>query len=306
MQNAWLVIINPVSGGKAAPKRWAKIKPLFDAEQISYEEHVTQYRDHAAEIVRQKLIEGARKIMILGGDGTANDVINGVYTSGVDPSAVVVAMVPAGTGNDWVRTIGKPKDPKHLVSALERGQTFLHDVLIVRYQKENTTATRYCMNITGLGFEGAVARNIFLRSGKWQAGKLRYQLEILKTLFVYKHTQMQFSVDGKTEIITALSVALGNGKYNGGGLKQLPSAQFDDGKIDMTVITNMPKWKMITSLPKLQSGAHIGMREVRTFSGKQIQISSAPEVHIDADGEYIGTTPLHCVIADKQIQVLKW
>lgn len=306
MQDKWLVIINPVSGGRSAPKRWAKIKPLFDDAGILYQEQSTGYRDHAAMLVRDAVKSGCRKIMILGGDGTANDVINGVLTSGADPEQITVAMVPAGTGNDWVRTIGKPGSGAELIHGLQRMQTFLHDVGIAYYQHDGKQKQRYFINIAGLGFEGAVAKRIYENAGKWYLGKLQYQLAIMRTLFVYKHTPMQITVDGSATSLTVLSIAAGNAKYNGGGLKQLPSALFDDGEFDMTVITDMPKWKMVLNLPKLQTGSHIGMREVRTFRGKHISIISTPAVHIDVDGEYIGTTPLRFEMAEQKIRVLKF
>lgn len=306
MQQKWLVIINPVSGGKAAPKRWAKIQPILEAAGIQTEVVKTAYRDHGAELAKDAVQKGYRHIMILGGDGTANDVVNGVMQSGIAASDVVLAMIPAGTGNDWVRTIGKPHSGEALVAAIRNHKTQMHDVGLLTFQGESGIAHRYFINIAGLGFEGAVAKYLFDHSGKFYLGKLQYQLAILRTLFRYKHTHMQIKTDEQQSTLTALSIAAGNGKYNGGGLMQLPNAVFQDGLIDMTVITTMPKWKMVVSLPKLQSGAHVHMREVQTFRAKHISIQSNPPVYIDADGEFIGTTPLDMSIAPQQIQVLMW
>lgn len=306
MQQKWLVIINPVSGGKAAPKRWAKIQPILEAAGISMQVLYTAYRDHGAVLAEDAVRNGFRHIMILGGDGTANDVVNGVMRSGIAPSEVVLAMIPAGTGNDWVRTIGKPASVALMVPALQEMKTQWHDVGVAKYQQEGKAAQRYFINITGLGFEGAVAKYLFDHSGRFYFGKLQYQLAILRTLFRYKHTHMRITADQVQAELTVLSIAAGNGKFNGGGLKQLPSAVYHDGKLDMTVITNMPKWKMVVSLPKLQSGAHVHMREVQTFTASTITIQSEPPVFIDADGEYIGTTPLELAILPQQIQVLLW
>lgn len=306
MQQKWLVIINPVSGGKAAPKRWAKIQPILEAAGIGMQVAYTEYRDHGAKLASEAVKQGFRHILILGGDGTANDVVNGVMQSGIAPQEMVLAMIPAGTGNDWVRTIGKPQTTTEIVSALQNIKTQLHDVGIARYTQGEEKRERYFINIAGLGFEGAVAQYLFEHSGKFYFGKLQYQLAIMRTLFRYKHTRMRITTDQGQDDLTVLSVAVGNGKYNGGGLKQLPSANFNDGQLDMTIITTMPKWKMVVSLPKLQSGAHVHMREVQTFKSKSITIHSDPPVSIDADGEYIGSTPLELAIAPQQIQVLVW
>lgn len=305
MQESWFVIINPVSGGKAAPGRWRKIKPLLDESPVSYQVAFTEYRDHAAVIAKEAVQSGFRRFVIIGGDGTANDVINGLCVSGIDISMLTVAMIPAGTGNDWVRTIGKP-NMQHIASDLINCETMMHDVGMVYYHNKGSEHLRYFINMAGLGFEGAVAKKIYERTDKWQGGKLQYQLAIMQTLFSYKHTQLQVSVDGNTAHMQALSAAIGSGKYNGGGMMQLPSAIPNDGSLDMTIITTMSKFKMVVSLPKLRSGAHIGMREVQTFRGKEINITSNPPVHMDADGEFIGQTPLRFRIASQQIQVLKW
>ena len=135
---------------------------------------------------------------------------------------------------------------------------------------------------------------------------MQYQIAILRSLFIYKHTQMKITVDGVSTELTTLSIAAGIGKYNGGGLKQLPESKYDDGLLDMTVIGNMSKLKMVISLPKLQSGIHTKMKEVKTFRGKEIKIESIPHVFIDADGEYLGITPLTISIINKKINIIHW
>lgn len=306
MQDKWFVIINPVSGGKAAPKRWAKIHPLLQAEGIDLSIAYTAYRDHGALLAEEALKKGFRRLMILGGDGSANDVVNGVMRSGVSPEEVIIAMVPAGTGNDWVRSIGKPVQLQLMAKAMQQAVTKWHDVGVAVYDTPEGKGQRYFINIAGLGFEGAVAKHLYQNSGKFYFGKLQYQLAILRTLLRYKHTLMRIQVDDTSQELTVLSIAAGNGKFNGGGLKQLPDALFDDKQLDMTVIATMPKWKMVISLPKLQTGAHTRMQEVRTFTGKRMHIESTPPVAIDVDGEYIGSTPLTLSIHSAQVRVLCW
>lgn len=306
MQDLWLVIVNPVSGGKRAPKRWAKIQPVLEQAGIPFQVQITEYRDHGAALVREALQAGVRKCMIVGGDGTANDVINGVYTSGIDPATVMLAMVPAGTGNDWVRTIGSPVSAQQIMNSLLRAHYRLHDVGVLQCKGDGKPVTRYFINIAGLGFEGAVAKRLYDQHGSWYLGKLQYQVAIMRSLFVYKHTRMELQIDDSKVQETVLSIALGNGKFNGGGLMQLPAADPGDGMLDITVITTMPKWKMVVSLPKLKTGVHTRMREVKTYTGRMISIHSNPPVCIDSDGEYVGVTPLQCTIAEKQVKVLIW
>ncbi len=306
MNDKWFVIINPVSGRNKGRKLWHKVKPLLTEGGILFEFALTEYIDHAGEISAKAANSGIVNFLILGGDGSANDVINGICNSGIDINLFTIAMLSAGTGNDWVRTIGKCNSLQTIADSLKQKNTFLHDIGKCRYYKNEMEFTRFFINIVGLGFEGHVAKRLMEEKSIFRGTKLQYQIAILRSLFIYKHTQMRITVDGITSQLTTLSIAAGIGKYNGGGLKQLPDSKFDDGLLDMTVIGNMSKFKMVMSLPKLQSGSHTKMKEVKTFRGKEIKIESTPPVFIDADGEYLGTTAIQINIVNKGIQILRW
>lgn len=306
MNKKWFVIINPVSGGKYAPKLWNKMLPHMETTGISFQVAFTEYIDHAGIIVKQAVDDGFQHFMIIGGDGTANDVINGIFNSTGQPENFVLAMIPAGTGNDWVRTIGEYKNIMEIPEKLQSGNTFLQDVGLVTFQKDNATRTRYFINIAGLGFEGQVAKNLYEKNGLLKGTKLQYQLAILQSLFVYKHTRLTLTVDGVTQSQTGLSIAAGICKYNGGGLKQLPNAIIDDGLLDMTVIGSMTKLQMVMNLPKLRNGSHVKLKSVNTFRGKTITINSEPPIYLDADGEFLGTTPVTISLIPKAIQVLQF
>jgi len=306
MELKWLVFINPVSGGGAAPKRWAKLKPYFDEAGLITEVYITRSGSDAESAIVRYIEEGIRQILILGGDGTASDVVNGIMQTQISPENMLLAMLPAGTGNDWVRTIGKPHGVADILFGMQRRQTLLHDIGLAEAELNGKRIQRYFINITGLGFEGEVAHKIAMGRSWNFAGKTRYQLAIFRTLFAYRKTQMTIYADAEEIKLPVLSIAAGNGKFNGGGLKQLPDAIFDDGLLDMTVIGNMPVWKMVVSLPKLQKGTHVMMQEVKTFRAKNIQILSTPPVYVDADGEFIGNTPLSLSLAKGKVQVLQW
>lgn len=306
MNEKWFVIINPVSGGKNGPKRWHKIKPLLDAAGVDHEFEITAYIDHASKLTSEAIQRGIRNIAIIGGDGTANDVINGIFQSGIQTNEITVAMLPAGTGNDWVRTIGRYKSIEEIPTAFKRKETFMHDAGLVRYQKNGMEHSRYFINIAGLGFEGHVAKRISEGSRYLQGTKLQYQLAIIRSLFFYRHCSMKISFNGQSVTRNTLSIACGNCMFNGGGLKQLPMAIYDDGELDLTLIGNMSKFKMAISLPKLKSGSHIKMSEVEIFRSKEFYIESERPVFLDADGEFLGETPVHISVIPKAVRVLKF
>lgn len=306
MNEKWFVIINPVSGGKKGPKLWYKIKPLLDEEGISYEIAITEFIDHASQLIKNAIVNGYSNFIVIGGDGTANDVVNGILDSGTDPEKITIAMLPAGTGNDWVRTIGKYASIDEIPSALKNKKTFLHDIGTVLFHKNGLEQKRYFINIVGLGFEGHVAKKLSESNGILKGTKLQYQVAILRSLFLYHHTKMKITVDGKSSVHNTLSIACGICQYNGGGLKQLPDAMYDDGILNMTLIGSMRKIKMAVSLPKLKDGSHTKMQEVEIFKGREILIESTPPVYIDADGEYLGETPVKIIVKEKALSILKW
>lgn len=302
----WFVIINPISGGGKAVKLWKKLRVLLEQAEIEFEFAQTKYPNHAFELTQAAMQAGALRILIIGGDGTANEVVNGLMQYAATPDSIALAMISVGTGNDWVRTIGKPASFRSMILGLKASQTFAHDVGVLEYAGTNGRTKRYFINIAGLGFDGYVAYKLSRSSSFFSGSKIQYWIGLMQSLFTYKHTRVNFTVDDESVTMQTLSVAAGICKYNGGGMQQLPHADFNDGLLDMTVISNMHKLKMILSLPKLASGSFIRMQSVKTFRGKQITIESDKTIHVETDGEYLGTTPVQIHIIPSAIRVVKW
>ncbi len=302
----WFVIVNPVSGGGKAPHLFKKIGAVLHNRNIQFESVETAGVLHAVALTKDAILAGTRRIMIVGGDGTANEVINGIFTSGIDTEQIIIAMISVGTGNDWVRTIGKHGSLDSIADSLLYEQTFKHDIGSVNYQKEGKMQQRYFMNIAGLGFDGYVAKKIAEGPRILQGTKLQYWMALLGSLFFYRHAEINITVDGIASAHQTLSIACGICKYNGGGMMQLPGASCEDGMLDMTLIGNMSKFKMVRSLPKLTNGSFISMKEIKMVKGKDFLFSSVQPVHVETDGEYLGETPAHIAILEKGVHVLRW
>lgn len=304
--NTWFVIVNPVSGGKKGPRTWHTAQRFLKAAGIPCREAFTHYRGHALELAEAAAGEGYRHFLIIGGDGTANEVLNGLLRSAVPLQACTLAMISAGTGNDWVRSTGRLTDIRRIGTLLLRNETFVQDIGILDYLKEGKPARDYFVNIAGIGFDGYVARKIYFGSRMLAGTKLQYWIAILKSLLFCRHAEMQVSVEGKTRQLKTLSIAAGIGKYNGGGLMQLPNAVYDDGLLDMTVITSMSKFKMLRSLPKLSNGSFLRMREVLALRSASFGITADPPAYVEADGEYLGTTPATIGIMPRALRLIRW
>jgi YegS/Rv2252/BmrU family lipid kinase len=302
----WHIILNPVAGKKKAVKLWRKLEPALTQHHIHYTLHKTAYRNHAIKIAEMLVREGVKNVIIIGGDGTANEVINGIFRQSINAEGITVAMLSAGTGNDWVRTIGKHTSIENIIASLRNKKTYLHDIGVIQYKKDNVGQKRYFINIAGLGFDGYVAKKITESNRILQGTKLQYWFALLQSLFVYKHHTVQFIVDGKEMHVQTLSAAVGICKYNGGGMMQLPAAQYNDGLLDGTIITNMSKCKMVISLPKLTDGSFTAMKEVKQCRGRTIEITSEAITYVEADGEFLGELPVHITLQKEALQVLRW
>ncbi|MEZ5013865.1 MAG: diacylglycerol kinase family lipid kinase [Chitinophagales bacterium] len=301
--NTWFVLINPVAGGKKGLQRWAKLQPLLEAAQIPFTHVITKDTEHGVHASAEAMRAGYNRFIIIGGDGTANDVINGIMQV-EGASLPLICMLPAGTGNDWVRTIGKAKNDKEMIAGLQKAEGKKHDVGVVEYQAGAQRKQKYFINIAGLGFDAHVARRLSMGKGLFNGTKLRYQLAILRSLFIYKHSMVHVRCDGREYDLKTLSIACGICKYNGGGLMQLPEADIADGILDLTIIGSMSKGKMVISLPKLSDGSFTKMQEVKTDTGKEITFTSDTTLFVEADGEFLGEAPVTIKILPAAIQVL--
>lgn len=302
----WNVILNPVAGKTKAAKLWNKLYPLLHKSNVPYTEHVSAFAQHAVELAKTTADNGAKKFLIIGGDGTAHEVINGIFASSAKTESITVAMISAGAGNDWVRSIGKHTSLQTIAESMLAMNVFSHDVGVIEYMHNQQKKQKYFINIAGFGFEGMVVKKMLGKKNLLSGTNLQYWGAILRSLLFCKPAHIRLVVDGKETVLKTLSGAAGICKYNGGGLKQLPSAEFNDGLLDMTVIGNMSKLKMVLSLPKLKDGSLVKMNEIKTFRGKEIEIQCDDEIYAEADGEFLGTLPVKLSIFPQALQVLRW
>ncbi len=261
----------------------------------------SEYAGHTTVLIHEAIEKGYRKIISMGGDGTLNEVVNGIFSQQkVSTEEITLAVIPVGTGNDWCKTFNIPKTYKEAVDVIANNKIIQHDIGVA----ENAVGKRYFINISGMGYDGFVTKKIAdLRStGK---GKHFYLLYILYFLFQYKHTKISLKIDGKEipqDDIFMVSVC--NCRYNGDGMMQAPSALPDDGIFNITVMKKISPFKSIISLPKMKDGTFISMKEAALFTGKTVEVNSSPPVYVEADGELIGETPAHFRIIPNALNVV--
>lgn len=301
----WLVIVNPNAGSRKGEKDWTKIKAQLTDQGFLFEAIFTESKNHAITLTASMITKGFRKIIVIGGDGTLNEVVNGIFLQqSCSPDEMIVGMIPVGTGNDWGRMYKVPKKYKKAITIIKKGYLFTQDVGHVTYNDSGGEHARHFVNVSGMGYDALVAQKTNRLKDKGRGGTFSYMLNIFTGLFQYKYTPFQIELDGR-EVFNGrvLSMNLGICKYNGGGLMQVPNAIPDDGQLDVTVIKATSKFNIIKNVAKLYDGSFIKLRFVNTYRGKECRIISRPHgsVYLEADGESLGHSPLNFSVKQKAL-----
>jgi len=301
----WMVLINPMAGDGKGRDDWGKISLLLDRHSINYRHRFTEYPQHTIKLTQDYLLRGYRNFIIAGGDGFLHEAVNAIFTqTAVDPRLVTLAMIPVGTGNDWVRTFSIPSDYEAAINILAKGKTLRHDIGRVFYHLNGEERSSYFINICGLGLDAEVNRRVSADRERNHLGQLKYRYHIFSALMSYTATKMTIVIDGKEIQHEVLSMTVGIGQYNGGGMKQLPFAVPDDGVFDLSVIKKASRLKVVRSTHKVYDGSFVELPEVSTYTGKAIQITSEPKCWIEADGENLGESPFRFEIIPQILKVV--
>lgn len=281
-----LIILNPAAGrGLAGQARPELERTLRDAG-IEYTLVTTHARGGATELAWQGIERGYRRIVAVGGDGTINEVVNGI--KGAERSLGIRArlgIIPAGTGSDFIKSLDgiTPGDIRAAVQRLAAGRTRLIDV--GRVQIDDSLAERYFVNALEVGFDAQVAIESYQIT--WARGIAVYLIAMIRALANYKAHPMTVSFDGRRIHRRLLLATIANGRCQGGGFWFTPEAQVDDGLLDLCLIDNLRLDQIIRHLPKLMEGTHTQLRQVTIARGRNIQVESATPIPVATDGEVL-------------------
>jgi len=301
----WFTIVNPNAGNGKGKKDWDRISDLFARESIPISMRFTERKCQAIEFAREAVKAGFTKIITVGGDGSLNEAINGIFTQDkVPPNEIVIGMIPVGTGNDWGRMFSIPLVYEGAVNVIKENRTMMHDVGIVSYYSGAKLHSRYFINIAGLGFEALVVKKTNKQKDKGRSSNAIYFFNLLSSLISYKRTTADILIDGKKVTSRIFSINVGNGRYCGGGMRQTPEALPDDGLLDVTVIRDMGRIEIIRSLKLLYDGTILSHPKVDGYRCRNLKVTSENILFAEADGESLGHTPAEFNIIPKGINVV--
>jgi len=303
--NKWMVIVNPNAGNGKGSKDWGIISGLLKSFDLDFEFCFTERRHHAIELTFEAVKSGYRKFIGVGGDGTMNEIVNGIFEQSlVSTNEMTIAMIPVGTGNDWGRLFGIPGDYRSAVEIIRRGTTTLHDAGLLWYYHGTLREKRYFINIAGLGFDALVVKRTNIQKDRGRVTKMAYMWNLLRSLISYRYTSTEACIDGEKVINDTFTISLGIGKYSGGGMMQTPHAVYNDGLFDVTIIKRMRKGEIIRNLKRLYNGTVYDHPKILWYRGSKIKIDSDPLIHVEADGESLGHSPIDFEIIQKSVNVV--
>ncbi|MEZ5198598.1 MAG: diacylglycerol kinase family lipid kinase [Bacteroidales bacterium] len=303
----WMVIVNPNAGIGRGKKDWEQIKDLLLKKDVNFDTQFTTHKEHAIAITTRFIKKGYRKFIVVGGDGTLNEVVNGIFfQKNVATVEFTIGMIPIGTGNDWCRTFNIPFDYEKAIGIIDKAMTFVQDVGKVNYYSSTTAKRRYFVNVAGIGYDAVVAAKTNKDKELGRGGPLTYLKNLFTSLLFFKHSETEITIDGQPEIRKSktFSLSVGICKYNGGGMKQLPNAIPDDGLLDMTHIKKLGKFTVLKEVKNLYDGSFINHPKVETLTGHSFHIESNPAITLEADGESLGHSPFTFEIIPGSLTVI--
>ncbi len=292
MQNeniTWHVILNPHAGAGKGSRDRKKIIDILKSSGLNYVLHVSEFPRHAIEIARDLADKGETNFIAVGGDGTLNEIVNGFFNGqGAVHSNIIIGMIPVGTGNDWIKTFGIPDDYDKAMQIILAGKKVTQDVGEINYSRNSTDAKRYFVNIAGFGFDGLVASNANTLKAKGITGFRVYVESLFASFLKFKASKTTVEIDGVKIEKNLFSASIGIGKYNGGGMMQVPEANPVQGIFHITLISKIGLWGILMNFRGLYNGKFIHDRRVSTFTGKEVNLISSEPLPGEADGETLG------------------
>lgn len=288
-----IAIVNLHSAGGATERQWPQLARKLQEAGLAVEPRFTGGPGHAAELTRSALKDGAPRILVVGGDGTINEVINGFF-EGDDPLATdaAIGLLCRGTGCDLVRTLGIPRDDDAAVRLLVTGQPRPIDVGRVRFvNRQGKAEIRYFANIAEAGLGGAVVKRVNAGS-KALGGTATFLLASLASFATYRNAPAEIVIDGSyVRNVQLCNAVIANGRYFGGGMKIVPDADPADGQLDVLLMGDLSRVELFANIARVYRGTHVGHPKVERFSARTVRITSPIPLPLDLDGEAAGTTP---------------
>lgn len=301
-----LIIVNPIAGNGRAHGLAPRIAAWLEGRGREARILETRERGHAERLASTAGDLGHDRVVVVGGDGTIQEVINGLLTAARAPGDGVPALgvIPGGNGNDLVRDLALPLDPIAALAAALGEETRPIDVALATGEDGRT---RHFAVAGGVGFDAQVAHVMFGHRMPWQRGQAGYFLSTFFELLRFRNREIELVLEtqeGERRIDrTSLLVAFANGPYYGGGMQICPGADIGDGYLDVCVAGDLTRWEAIRLLPGIYKGAHVGHPKVEFVRARSVRFEGDADTLAHLDGEPFGAIPLTITLQERVLRV---
>ncbi|HZS42220.1 MAG TPA: diacylglycerol kinase family protein [Polyangia bacterium] len=290
-----VVIVNPRSAGGKTERQWPRLREIIHEAYGPFESHFTEAAGDGTRLARSALEGGAELVVAMGGDGTINEVVNGFFDGerAIAPGAAF-AVLPAGTGGDFIKSLGTSKEVAAAASALREAKPRAIDVGRLSFvATDGAPAVRHFINIASFGISGLVDRYVNA-SSKSLGGTVSFAWATLKAGMKYKNASVRLLLDDTPARDGKIyNVAVANGRYFGGGMKVAPDASLDDGLFDVVTMGDMGMGDLLLRGLDIYSGKHLKNPKVSLHRARRVEAQplDGAEVLLDVDGEQPGRLP---------------
>lgn len=265
------ILLNPVAGKRQAVKNLKIVERVLNERAVPYTVHSSAAPRGTEELARKLTIEGAEEFIVIGGDGTIHEALNGF----VDPSKCRMGVIPSGTGNDFAERAGLSFDAKTALLRILDGEAKPTDYLEVGGIR--------CMNVAGFGINVDVLERC--RRGKLK-GKPKYLLSLIQSLFRFKGIALTMQADGEEKQYRAMIAAVCNGTQFGGGIRICPTAEIDDGQLNVVVVDDIQGVrKLLGAFISLMKGKVLEHPKTRHFLCERVRFRPKLPCTVQLDGE---------------------
>ena len=317
-QSIWYAVVNIFAASKKAGEMWRGAEKRLREDGVQFCCAMTGDHGNAMTLASAACERGYRRFIAVGGDGTVHDVLEGIMSfinscrlagGNVSLSDFTLAVIPVGSGNDWIKTAGIPKDIRKASRLLSSGTIRKQDVVRVTMldpdvmPEEKVIHVSYMANVGGVGLDARVCERVNLAKSQGKKGRRLYVTALIYNIIHRIPSHARVVCDGLDVFEGSyLSIAFGIGKYSGGGMRQTPDAEIDDGLLDMTIIPDLTIMKIVKEAPKLFDGKLMTVRELVSAKSKSILVMADGPVEVD--GEVVGAAPVKFDVLDGQLNIL--
>jgi YegS/Rv2252/BmrU family lipid kinase len=293
-------LVNPASANGSTGRRWPEIAHRAQAAGLEGDTRFSERPGHLGELAREAALAGAERLVVVGGDGSVNEVANGLAGLTRTPE---LAIVPRGTGWDFVRSFGIPNDVDAAVRIAVEGDVRTIDLGRVSYRAwDGSDAEAVFANVASAGMSGAIAQRAN-ETTKALGGKASYLWATFAVFAGWSAVRTRLTVDDEIRDGRMFDVVVANGKFFGGGMKMCPDAEPDDGLFDVVTIGDVTKRDLVVTMPKIYRGTHLPHPKAEALRGRVVTIETDEPVPVELDGEQPGTTPARFEVLPAALRV---